>query len=325
MVIDGNRFITRARIFFRELQRNSFPNASSLAKLCKCSNNTAQRVIYRLRDEYLIPLDYDPSEKGYYLKDKDYVFPTTLPPGKDELTALLLARKLAGMLEDENLSKCLSSLWDQYSASNPSISRDLDPLEKVFSSDLSSVSEIVDAGVLQYVSDAGAGQDVKIEYESPWSSRGPKTFSGRIEKVHYGDGALYLLLLEKKGRYLTLNAAFVKSYEHLDEPVKIPEQIDVRGKENWLDGFGIWAGEDLYDVQIQIAAPASKYYATERWHESQEDILDDDKLTRSFRSALSPELIRRILSLGKFVIDIKPQELKERVREEYLAAMKKIS
>jgi len=221
MVVDGSSFVRRAQAFFCALKAGDRPNSSSLAKTCRCSKNTAQRTIYRLRDEYLVPLEYDSSAKGYYLKDPNYSLPAFLPPGKDELTALLLARDIIQPLEAEDLKQCLDNLWGQYSASSSAVARELEPLREVFSSDSTVVGDIADKEVVRYVMSAAAGESVRIGYRSPWRDSEDKVFEGRILRVHFSDGHLYLLFAEKSGREMILNAAFVKGYQLLPYTVKL--------------------------------------------------------------------------------------------------------
>lgn len=316
MVVDGNTFLRRAQKFFIELQANRYPNSTTLANLCSCSTNTAQRTIYRLRDEYLVPLDYDKSEKGYYLVDRDYSFPTILPPGKDEYTSLLLARDLVATLDAEDLVDRLDSLWQSYVASNSSLRRELGALAEVFSSDATVVGEIADNGVLQFVQAASAGESVKLVYKSPWRHTEEKTYKGKIERVHFSDGSLYLLFNDSNGNCRVLNASFIKEFEILDHSVDcaLPNsKEELLTSENWLAGFGVWAGEELHQIEIHILPPAAEYYAAQRWHAEQEDHWQGKVLVRKFPAMISPELVRRVLSVGKHVLEIKPAKLKEEV------------
>ena len=103
MFDDGYNFQKRANIFISELNNNTYPNATTLAKLAKCSTNTAKRLIARIEDEFGLPIKYHTSRKGYYLTDSNFQVPTLLPPGKDELAALLLACDLLDSIDAHDL------------------------------------------------------------------------------------------------------------------------------------------------------------------------------------------------------------------------------
>jgi len=312
-------FINRAHRFFGELQRNSFPNAQSLSDMCGCSRNTSQRTIYRLRDEYLVPFDYDATQKGYFLKDKNYQLPQLLPAGKDELTALLLARDMVKALDARDVQDSLDRLWHQIATNSRNVSLELEPIAKIFSSNLTAIGKLADDGILQYVLAAARGENVAISYTSPWRSTESKHYRGRILHVHFSDGNLYLNFHDAGGREIILNASFVDSFDIIQDelalkPVSGPHAPTT---ENWLEGFGIWSGGETEVVEIRIAAPASKYFAKQLWHEDQFDQwADNEVLVRRMPAIVSPELVRRILSIGRHVIGVEPAGLREMVKEE---------
>jgi len=318
MVVDGCTFLRRAQIFLRELKACTYPNSSSLAKLCACSKNTAQRTIYRLRDEYFLPLRYDPSAKGYALTDQSYTLPAVLPPGKDELIALLLARDMIKNIDADDIRANLDNLWGQFAAANPCAGRELEAYAKVFSCDTTIVGDLADRGLLTFVFFAKAGESLRITYKSPWRHTQDKVYEGRVLRVHFSDGNLYLLFAEKSGREMILNASFIKEFKVLDYSVSIArhEPGNVVGSEHWLEGFGIWAGETPEMIEVKIAPPAAEYYAAQRWHGDQEDVWEEGVLVRRFPGICAPEVVRRVLSLGGHVRDIKPFKLKEMVRQE---------
>jgi predicted DNA-binding transcriptional regulator YafY len=59
---------TLERIFWFDDQarRRRYPNASKLAERFGLSAKTAQRCIDAMRDRFGAPLEYDPSERGYW-------------------------------------------------------------------------------------------------------------------------------------------------------------------------------------------------------------------------------------------------------------------
>lgn len=323
MVVDGSTFLRRAQRFYLELKAGRRPNARSLAELCGCSRNTAQRTIYRLRDEYFVPLAYDSSEKGYFLEDPHYQLPSLLPAGRDELTALLLARDMLATIDAADLQRALDALWTHLAAGNGAVARDLEPLAAVFSADTTVVGDIADAGLLTFVGAAAAGENVQLTYRSPWRHAEDRTYTGRIQRVHLSDGSLYLKFHEVSGREMILNCAFIKSFVVLDSPIDLKPVRDpaLKGADNWLEGFGIWAGSAPRDIVLAIAAPASTYYSAQRWHDDQVDRWEGDVLIRTFPGIVSPELVRRVLSLGGFVRSIEPAELRTAVETEARALL----
>jgi len=313
MYSDGSSFYKRASIFFVCLKNGTYPNASRLAELAKCSRNTAQRTVERLRRDFNVPLGYDEEKHGYYLKDHSFELPL-LVPGKDELTALLLMRDLSSVLDSKDLQEKIDSLWYQYASRNPSLAGELQRLAGYFSSDSTVIGRLADWGVLDLLSAAADEKGCQIVYRSPWRHKEEKTYLGRIARVHFSDGVLYVLFACSDGRRIVLNASFMKDFQVLDyDPLKGEK---AEPAPYFGEGFGIWTNEKLEEVEISILPPASVYYASQIWHEDQQDTWDGEMLRRSLKSALSPELVRRILSLGAFVAEVKPAALKAMVLSE---------
>lgn len=321
MATEQHSFIFRANRFFTELKSRQYPNAVTLAEKCECSKNTAQRTIYRLRDEYQVPLDYDSSEKGYFLTNAGYQFPTLLPPGKDELTALLLAREFLSGVDAPDVTAALDHLWVKYS-NNSAAARGLEGLSRVFSCDSTMVADLADHGILRIVNAAQAGESLRLSYKSPWRHAVAKTYEGRALRAHFSDGNLYILFKEVSGRELILNAAFIKNFEVLDYDLSFAVGEKDKAISNWLDGFGVWSGDPVEEIEVEILHPASEYYASQRWHEDQKDEWRGDVLVRKFPGIVSPEVTKRILSLGRFIKSIKPETLAAKVLEDALALAK---
>lgn len=319
MGTEQQSFIFRANRFFVDLKSKRYPNAVTLAEKCECSKNTAQRTIYRMRDEYQVPLDYDSSERGYYLTNSAFEFPTLLPPGKDELTALLLAREFLSGVDAPDVTGALENLWSKYST-NSAEARSLENLSRVFTCDSTMVADLADNGILKIVKAAQTGESLRLSYKSPWRHPVAKHYEGRALRAHFSDGNLYLLFRDVSGRELILNAAFIKSFEILEKDlVFAPGDASTKGASNWLDGFGVWSGEPVEEIEVHILHPASEYYAAQRWHAEQRDEWEGDMLIRKFPGIVSPEVTRRILSLGKFIKCIKPAPLAAKVLEDAMA------
>lgn len=306
MMVDGSSFLKRAYAFLRALRQQRFPNASSLAREMSCSVNTAQRVIYRLRDEYLVPIEYDASKRGYYLLDETYTLPEALPPGRDELIALLFAATILETLGLEDICKRLEGIYNAYAEKNGLVARDIGPISKVFSSELTEIAEASEQGLLELANYASVGEELAVTYESPWSGKGQIHLRGKIKQVHFADGVLYARFLEESGKSYTLNSSFISKVEKLETKISIIEQ----GEDNFLAGLGVWADEEIVEIRVCISPPAAQYYATKTWHISQSDSYDGDTLVRTFKSAISPELVRKLLSIGEFLTDVKPKSLR---------------
>jgi predicted DNA-binding transcriptional regulator YafY len=322
MFTDSGNFLKASRLFFIELKTGQYPNASTLATQTGYSKSSAQRIITRLKDEFGFPIDYDSSYKGYYLTNPFFSM-DSLPPGKDELTALILLRNLANLIDAEDLKNKLDDVWLSFSSLNPGYIKDLEQLAHYFTSDSTVVARLSDIGLLDFLNAACRGESIELMYKSPWRHDTEKCYRGRLFRVHYSDGNLYLLLNDEEGKARVLNASFVRQMKVLNETVSIPPKTD-HGSKNWLEGFGVWAGEEVEEIEIHVLPPAAEYYAAQKWHEEQVDSWHDETLIRKFRGIISPEVVRRILSLGSYVGEVRPQKLKEMVKSEISVMRKRL-
>ncbi len=315
--MDTSSFLKRALLLQAELQGNKFPNASTFAELCGCSRSTAMRTIDRLRYEFGVPIEYDDSNRGYYLKDPKFSF-ESLPPGRDELVVLILLGELLGLIDDPSLGAAVRSLWARVTNGRSDVHYDLEQIRERFSSETTSIGKLADIDLLKLLTLSHTGQPVRLRYRSPWRQEADKEHLGRFERFHFSDGILYCLFQDYRGRQMVLNVSFIQEISEIDQlpprPVGLADSLPA--KTYWLEGFGVWAGVKPVLIEISIAAPASRYYSAQAWHPEQEDSWDGDTLVRKFPGAPSPELYRRILSLGKYVQDVKPASILDDLRDD---------
>lgn len=312
--MDSATFLKRALIFQADLRARSYPNASTLAEKCDCSRSTAMRTIDRLRYEFGVPIDYDEAQRGYFLTAPDFSF-VSLPPGRDELVALILSSELLSMIEDPTLHSAIAALWSRVTNGRADLNCDLEHIRGRFSSDSTSVAKLADIDLVRLIGLCHRGQPVALTYRSPWRHSEDKDYEGIFRRLHLSDGILYAMFEDQRGRQLVLNVSFVKQVREIAEVSVSPqgETSPQASQPYWLEGFGVWSGAKPETIEIRINAPASRYYVAQTWHPDQEDVWDGEVLVRRFPGIPSPELNRRILSLGRFVLSVKPHSILEQL------------
>lgn len=300
-----------------ELQKKTYPNAFTLAALCGCSRSTAMRTIDRLRYEFGAPIEYDESHRGYYLSSSNFSF-AYLPPGRDELVALMFLSELASMIDDESLQEAISSLWARITNGRADMEHDLERIRNRFSSEVTSVARLNDVDLVRILTLCHRGQLVVIKYRSPWCHDEEKEYGGMFDRVHFSDGMLYALFKDHHSHQIVLNLSFISEIREVTElsPPAQEKEAEAPAKPFCLEGCGIWSGRKPETIEITIAPLASRYYSAQKWHVDQEDSWDGDKLIRRFPGTASPELTRKVLSLGRFVIAVKPDHILKLLRED---------
>jgi hypothetical protein len=220
------------------------------------------------------------------------------------------------MIEDPALHGAMGALWAQVTNGRADLNCDLEHIKRRFSSDSTSVAKLADVDLVRLIGLCHRGQPVALTYRSPWRHEEDKEYQGIFRHLHLSDGIVYAMFEDQRGRQLVMNVSFVKQIQEVSE---VKREREVEGEQqsrppHWLEGFGVWSGAKPETIEIKIGSPASRYYAAQTWHPDQEDSWDGEVLVRSFPGIPSPELNRRILSLGRFVLSVKPDSILEQLR-----------
>lgn len=303
-------FLERAMVFLGEVKRGRYPNAPWLAARCEISKPTAHRVIQRLQDRFGAPLAYSDADRGFYLTDPEWVFPFDLC-GQAEMEALLVATSLLRELGDDELARAGHLLWSRVAERTGSSTGRLLRLVRGFTVDRTDRLVPAEPAVALLLDAIDRGRTVELTYRSPWGDEPPRRRRVTPCQVRASDGALYLRALEGTGGVpRVFNLAFAEGLE-----VGPPARAD-EARPAWSNAFGVWEGEGETEVEVRIGPPGSRYFSRQRWNASQCDEWEaGDVLRRRFRAHLSPQLVRRVLSVGPWLLSVRPGELGARVRD----------
>lgn len=315
--IESASFLRRLIALQHELQRRSYPNASTLAALCGCSRSTAMRTIDRLRYEFGVPIEYDESNRGYFLSNPNFSFVPT-PLSRDELVALVVLREVTKVIDDARLRNSVEALWVQSVNGRGDLSAELLKIAEHFSVALSSQAVVPRVDIVELLFLCHRNQLVIVAYDCPWRDGGVREYVGIPQRIVLRDGLLFITLRSPEGCPRTLNLSFVRRIQevtslpaHLrldrnreSQEVECPESI----RESHLGPDGI--------IEVHIDPAGGRFFASQRWHEQQQDRWERGVLIRSFPAEISPETARRLIGLGRFLVCVKPQALMILVKNE---------
>jgi predicted DNA-binding transcriptional regulator YafY len=277
------------------------------------------RTIDRLRYEFGVPIEYDESNRGYYLTNPNFSF-AALPPDRDELIALLILREIASIIDDTSIHVAISALWIRITNGRADIDCDLARLRNRFSAEAASVAKLPSVDLLGLISLCHRGQMVQVRYRSPWDGEAERDYVGTFERLHLYDGTFYGMFTGADTVRRVLNLSFVGDIQEVSQVpagFMVPQQ-EVPAGSAGPDGVGTWSGSTPEMIEIRLAPPGTRYYAAQVWHDEQEDLWNGDVLTRRFPGTASRALLRRVLSLGRFVVEVKPAHILEQLREDAL-------
>jgi predicted DNA-binding transcriptional regulator YafY len=275
------------------------------------------RTIDRLRYEFGVPIEYDESNRGYYLTNPNFSF-AALPPERDELIALILLREISTVIDDSSIHDAISSLWIRLTNGRADMDGDLERMRGRFSVESAAVGRLPAINLIRVITLCHEGHQVVLTYHSPLDGRGKRAFEGIFERLHLRDGTVYALFKDTSMNRHVLNLSFVQAVEE-GMPASlqaIESAAPEAGRSVWLDGMGEWVGRSPEIIEVTLAPPGSRFYASQLWHADQKDLWDGDHLIRRFPATISLDLLRRVLSLGRYIVGVKPASIVEQLRED---------
>ena len=234
-----------------------------------------------------------------------------------ELMSLIFSRNLLKPLEGTEMQASLSSALNKAATALPPEGHQyVREMEKVFSVGLGphksyrQHQETIDR-ISQAVSHARTTQ---IRYYS--ASRNTTT-RREVDPYHvwYAAGGLYLIAychLRKDVRMFAVER--IRSISLTDHPYQLPLGFDV--EEYVQDSLMVMRGKRV-EVGLLFSKAAAAWVKDKVWHPSQEtSILKDGRLKMTLKVADTAELVGWILSFGSHVRVLRPEALRQKVKEE---------
>lgn len=300
--------------FDKEARSGKYPNASKLAGRFEVSNKTAQRDIDFMRDRLRCPMEYDKSRKGYYYEDSTFTLPSIFL-SSEELSSLLIARKVLLDISGGNLANGLSSIIDKLTSFIDSHSRETLHIDSVIS--LKHIEYMpVDDRIFRSVLDGCLEKRcLRLRYRG----LGDAVASPRVVNPYHlfsYKGTWHLLAYcHKRESIRDFVLGRITSVAHLDKTFNLPNDFD---PEDYFSGaFGLFRGTTKKRVVLRFSPDAAGRVIGQVWHEKQEErFLKEGSYELSFSVEKLTEVKSEVLKYGSLVEVIKPDELRELVRTE---------
>ena len=300
--------------FDHQVRAKKFPNATSLAGAFEISTKTAQRDIDFMRDRLLCPLDYDPSQKGYYYDDETFSLPMVYL-SSEEISALLIARKMLQDISSGSIGDEVSSVVDKITNIISKHSASADHIDDSFSFQLIEYSPAPEAVFKAVLESCLKKQRLSFTYSSPAAEEKSER---TVEPYHLFNymGTWHTIgycHLRKEIRDFALSR--ISEPKVLAESFEIPTEFDF--KKYFLSTFGLFKGKSTKEVTIRFTPEKSKWIKDQIWHKDQKvKYLKDGSLELSFPVSDFSEIKREILKHGDEVEVMRPKELRVLIKAE---------
>jgi hypothetical protein len=212
------------------------------------------RTIDRLRYEFGVPIEYEETQRGYYLTHDDFSF--AVPPAtRDELLALSFASGFISIVEGPSVRAAMDSLWNRLLHARPEFERDKVSEKFSISGQISTRMGGVD--LIRLVLMCCQGNLVCVTYRSPWLSVKETHYRGHFERVHCANGLFFAKFMCCNGDALVFNLSFITMIEPLRDQVQSRSGLEktLRFDEGWYSGHGSWSGAVPERIEVAIRAP----------------------------------------------------------------------
>ena len=298
------------------IRDETYPNATTLAKVFCVSRSTIARDIDFLRDQYRAPLEYDSRKNGYYYTDPTF-FMKSVMLSEGELLTLSAALPLLEQYRNTPIESSIKQLFTRLLAMLPSeVSVDSSFVGK----DISFISDPlpqIDESVFTTVFHA-----LRLHCTITFSYR---SLSSLEYRDHTADpyhivcqkGSWYVLAFSREHGEVRMYAlSRMKDAACTDSRFTIPEGFN---PETYFDpSFGVWnTNEKPVRIELLFDARINTLILERTWHESQELHQNEDgSVLLTFTSNQTEEILHWVLSFGSAVTVRNPPELAARVKEE---------
>ena len=309
--------------FHQRIKERGYPNATSLSRHFEVCRKTAQRDIDFFKDRLSAPLKYSPARRGYYYTDDTFELPAFWLK-KEEIIALLFAKRLAASIPDKDIKASLDGFLDKLT---PVISSQdfFDHLRMEDKISLQNVEyfSVDDVFFKDVINALFRQRALEIRYYSPYEDKETRRVVVPLHLLNYM-GSWYVVAwcdARKDLRIFVLSR--IKSVKEAGYLPSMPNRLpDI--KKYCREHFGIFSGRRGYRVVLRFSREASRWVQDQIWHKAQKMEWDTARrLILSVSVTDFREIKREILKFGSEVEVLQPQSLREDIKEE-IKKMKKV-
>ncbi len=302
--------------FHNKIKEEKYPNTRTLAENFEITRKTAQRDIEFMRDRMDAPFIYVHEHRGYAYEDNTYELPGFWL-GKEALTSLLLAYRLASTVPDIAIKTSLRSFLEQLltklSQSKTISIKDLSNKVSVRNIEYSRTSEKIYHAMLEALL---SSKPVQIEYHSPHNSETTTRDILPLHLLHYMGTWHIIAHCTLKNELRDFVLSRIKTIAPCTKNITSrfsAEQV----REYIRQTFGIFHGKEKAEVCLRFSPDIATWIAEQAWHPVQKMRTEKDgRLCLTIPVADFREIKREILKYGSQVEVLSPKVLRTEIKKE---------
>jgi proteasome accessory factor B len=294
------------------LAAGKFPNCSILAAQFEVSYKTVQRDIDFMRDQMLLPIDYDAVRHGFHYTKPVTTFPSvTITYG--EVVALLVAQKsleqYRGTVFEKPLraafEKVTSGLQEEGSFSLQDLTEAISFRPLGAAIETMQIFEVVARAVLE-------SRTLEFDYQGLKSREAGRR---RIEPYHLGciGNQWYVIGNDQvKSKIRTFALSRMTRPKVMARTFRRPEDFSIG--EMMSGSFAAFETTKISRVKLRLDAVGARLASERIWHKSQRmKPLANGSAELTLEVGIAPDLENWILSWGRHAEVLEPHDLRERI------------
>ena len=294
------------------LAAGKFPNCSTLADVFEVSYKTVQRDIDFMRDQMLLPINYDSLQHGFHYTKPVSSFPS-VNITQGEVVALLVAQKALEQYRGTAFEKPLQAAFGKMtSALQDEISVSLDDLGSAFSfRPMGAAGQ--ELAIFDTLADCVLGnKTLEFDYHGLKKIASEKR---RVEPYHLGciNNQWYLIANDlQRGKIRTFALARLSRPKALKQTFRRP--VDFSLSKMMKDSFMAFESGAKKTVRLRLDDFAARLASERIWHKSQKlKPLQGGGAEMTLEVGIAPDLENWILGWGSHAVVLEPAELREQI------------
>ena len=294
------------------LAAEKFPNCTTLADVFEVSYKTVQRDIDFMRDQMLLPIDYDSGEHGFRYTKPVSSFPA-VNITQGEVVALLVAQKALEQYRGTAFEKPLRAAFEKMtSALQDEISISLDDLGSAFSfRPMGAAGQ--ELAVFNVLADCVLGsRTVEFDYHALKKNKSEKR---RVEPYHLGciNNQWYLIGNDLvRGKIRTFALTRLSRPKALKQTFRRPADFSL--SKMMKDSFMAFETGKPQTVRLRLDDFAARLASERVWHKSQKlKPLAGGGAEMTLEVGIAPDLENWILGWGSHAVVLEPEGLREQI------------
>ena len=312
----GQQLLRQLKIV-AEMKKGNFPNTQSLSKIFEkfegddgepmgCSSRTILRDIQHLQLEYGAPIEYDSTNRGYFLRNTSWEFKCPVFE-EDFVSMAILGTRLAEDIVPEPIKTDIDNAITQTLANNSSEFFDAAMIDSILCA--SGVKASIDETIFKTVFDAWRRKRMlTLQYRDPKGNVSENNFEPHVIVFH--NGIWYI-----KGYTYNTKELRIYACQRITAATRNPQGFETDKKLiEETRRNGVFNYPKIPGIKLHCDASIAFYIHEQQHHfKSKIETQEDGSIILTLNPTVEHEVMRWILGEAGRIQVLEPQSLREKV------------